>query len=334
MRYFCSTIMGCNLIIRLTIFCFLFLSVWGFSACAQQDSLSSKDKNVLNPVDPKTVNPFLPDSVIKQNRQTFFEDSIARLYLAPASSHGNVFIDSILKPNEALFLPAVHSKKRDLLQPGKFRNSRSPWVVAVAIGLLIFTALLNFFMGNDVKSVIQSFYNKHALSQTDKEGGLINSWLFLGLFLLFSLTTGLVLYQVTQYYGRGFGIGGFQLFVYFSVGIALLLALKFFILKFIGFIFDIGGVVSQYVAVLNLTYFNVAFILLGVAICFCLMANQFIPILLTFTLGAIGIIFAWQYLRNSLSIISDFRFHKFYLFIYLCALEICPILVLIKALSI
>ncbi|MES2429170.1 MAG: DUF4271 domain-containing protein, partial [Bacteroidota bacterium] len=30
----------------------------------------------------------------------------------------------------------------------------------------------------------------------------------------------------------------------------------------------------------------------------------------------------------------NFRFHKFYLFIYLCALEICPILILIKALNI
>jgi len=62
--------------------------------------------------------------------------------------------------------------------------------------------------------------------------------------------------------------------------------------------------------------------------------QQYIPYLKFFTALAITVIFAWQYLRNSVNIISSFRFHKFYLFIYLCALEICPVLILIKALDI
>jgi hypothetical protein len=75
-------------------------------------------------------------------------------------------------------------------------------------------------------------------------------------------------------------------------------------------------------------------VFLCVTICFSLLAARFIPVLFIFAIGLSGIIFVWQYIRNSLNIISDFRFHKFYLFIYLCALEICPVLILIKAIDI
>src|SRR6202000_692870 len=105
-------------------------------------------------------------------------------------------------------------------------------------------------------------------------------------------------------------------------------ALKFLMLKFIGFIFDIHQIVNQYIAILNLTYFNIAFVLLSLTICLSLLTRPLIPYLLIFTLALVVIIFAWQYVRNSVNIISNFRFHKFYLFIYLCALEICPILIL------
>jgi hypothetical protein len=321
---------------RLTFFCLLFSIICCFAAYAQHDSLTSKDKNVLNPVDPTTVNPFLPDSIVKQNRVKFIQDSIATFYLIPDSARGSRLMDSVLKGNlyKVLLQPETHPAKRSFVPTGRPRSLHDPWIIAVVLGLLIYTGLLNLFLGSDIRAVIQSFYNKHALSQTDKEGGLINSWAFLGLFLLFSLSLGLVLYQLSQYYGVSYSMHGFQVFVTFSVAVILLLALKFIILKFVGFVFDMDSLVSEYLAVLNLTYFNMGFVLLGVGICFSLLSNQFVPVLLTFTLGAVALIFVWQYLRNSVSIISDFRFHKFYLFIYLCALEICPVLILIKALNI
>ena len=219
-------------------------------------------------------------------------------------------------------------------QSGFVRNARAPWIITVVLGLLVFTGLLNAFLGNEIKSVLQSFYNKQAISQTDKEGGLINSWAFVGLFILFSLSLGLVLYQLTQYYNIVYSLNGFTLFMSFAAIVSLLVAFKFIILKFIGFIFQIDSLVSEYISVLNLTYFTMAFVLLCIAICFSLLANRFIPLLINITLVLTALIFLWQYLRNSINIISDFRFHKFYLFVYLCALEICPVLIIIKALNI
>jgi hypothetical protein len=323
---------------RFTFFCFLFVSLWCFAVYAQQDTIASKRNGSLNSGNTQSINRPLPDSaaIAKANRQKFIEDSIAMFYLRPDSLRENQFISSLWKNHLFDTFPQASTplKQKSMVKRGQVRNSRDPWIIAVIIGLLLYTAMLNLFLSKDIKNVIQSFYNKHALSQVDKEGGLINSWAFVGLFLLFCLTFGLFLYQLIVYNKVYYSVSGPRLFISISMVIGLLFALKFIVLKFIGFVFGINRVVSGYIAVLNLTYFNIAFVFLSVAVCFSLLSKQFIPGLLIFTLALIGIILAWQYLRNSVNIISDFRFHKFYLFIYLCALEICPILILIKALNI
>jgi hypothetical protein len=318
---------------RFTSLCLLFILTLCFAGYAQPDTTAPKKDAALNYNKVQ-----LPDSaaMAKANRQQFVADSIAMFYLIPDSSRENQFLSSIRKNN--LFDLTSQSSapllQKSVVKSGEARASRDPWVIAVIIGLLIYTALLNLFLNKDIKNVIQSFYTKNALSQVDKDGGLVNAWAFIGLFLLFCLTASLVLYQFTVYENIDYGIGGFQLFISLSLIISLLFALKFIILKFIGFVFAVNGLVSEYIAILNLTYFNIAFVLLFVALCFSLLANRFIPWLLIFTVGSIAIIFAVQYLRNSINVVSNFRFHKFYLFIYLCALEICPILILIKALNI
>jgi len=321
---------------RFIVFCLLSILTGSVTAYAQHDSTRINGTDSLNSPGAQTFYKPAPDSatIAQANRERFLVDSFAMITLNPDSLRENKFLTQMLKNNLADFSSFPAQKKaKGFLRTGRPREAREKWIIAAIIGLLIYTALLNIFLSKDIKSVIQSFYDKHALSQADKEGGPINFWTFIGLFILFSLSFGLVLYQLTVYEQTSYRINGFRLFISLSVIVGMLFALKFLILKFIGFIFDINRLVSQYIAILNLTYFNIAFVLLSVAVCFSLLANELIPYLLACTLVLIAVIFAWQYVRNSVSIISNFRFHKFYLFVYLCALEICPILILIKALN-
>lgn len=323
---------------RFTLCCFLFITAFCRSVYAEQDTTIKNTTNHFRPAGATRAGVYKPDSAIiaAQDREQFIADSIAMIYFRPNPLREDQFLTQLLKTDVLSLNALAHlsKKPKGVLRTGQLRKPRDPWVIGAVIGLLIYTALLNFFLGADVRSVMQTFYNKRAVSPLDKEGGMMNSWAFIGLFLLFSTSSALVLSQLTVYYHVYYTISGLQLFISLSVLISVLFALKFFVLKFIGFIFDINKHVSQYITILNLTYFNIAFVLLFVAICLSLLANKFVPYLLSFTLLTIGAIFAWQYLRNSVNIISNFRFHKFYLFIYLCALEICPVLILIKALNI
>jgi hypothetical protein len=58
-----------------------------------------------------------------------------------------------------------------------------------------------------------------------------------------------------------------------------------------------------------------------------------IPSLIAFSVILILLVFLIQYVRSTLNLISNFTFPKIYLFVYLCALEICPVLIMIKALN-
>ncbi|WP_094569389.1 DUF4271 domain-containing protein [Mucilaginibacter xinganensis] len=321
---------------RFIVFCFLLVSVCCLDAIAQTDSVPAKKDSNLKVAHQHLAYLPLADTaaIAKEKREQFVADSLAMIWLKPDSLRENQFLKSMDKNpfadfNSFLNVPLKSDRQ---LRTGDVRPYRSAWLIATIMALLLYTALLNLFLGQDLKMVFRSFYSKQ--TQLDKEGGMINFWAFVGLFLLFSLSSGLVLYQLAVFNGFYYSITGFQLFIALSVIIAVMFALKFLILKFIGFVFEANKVVSEYIAILNLTYFSIAFVLLSVAICFSLIANRYIHLLLNFTLVSIAIIFAWQYLRNSVNIISNIRFHKFYLFIYLCALEICPILILIKALNI
>ena len=327
---------------RFAVICFLFL-LSGFSDSYAHGRKGVEQQDTTAPpkyhVDSTTTHPqhmALLDSVAlaTEQQQQFVTDSLATMFIMPDPDRPDEFTQYIMQ-NELYkgytFLDIPFKPKRNL-GDGHTRASRDPWIIVLIAGLLLYTALLNITMGADIKSIFRSFYSKRTV-QVDKDDRGINAWTFIGLFLLFASTFGLFLYQLAAYNNVYYSISGVQLFAALSLIIISLFSFKFLILKIIGFLFDIDSMVGEYITTLYLTYFNIAFVFLPVVLCFSLLAAALIPYLLIMALVLIVIIFVWIYLRSSVSIISNFRFHKFYLFVYLCALEICPILILIKVLN-
>jgi hypothetical protein len=319
---------------RFIAFCFLFMLMNCPAVFAQNDTLLQQGVTINQ----QQGMPVL-DSVIQATaaREKFLLDSVAFQFVKYPDSttnrqYASTYVrDSLYHGNGFLDIPF---KSKSSLRNGHTRQTRDQWIITIIIGLLLYTALLKIIMNKDMENVLLSFYSKRALTLAGKEEGQINFWAFVGLYLLFGLTFGLFLYQLASYKGIYYSVSGFRLFTSLSFIVIILFALKFLVLKLMGFIFDIQKLVSEYISILYLTYFNITFVFLPVAVCFSLMAAQFIPYLLAVAVILIVVIFTWLYLRSSVNIISNFRFHKFYLFIYLCALEICPVLILIKALSI
>lgn len=275
------------------------------------------------------------DSVAQASakREQFVEDSLATMYIMPDPHRPSQLFklsqQTAYKGRTFLDIPYIVKKHTGY---GRTRTSRDPWVIVMIIAILLYTALLNFALGGDVKNIFQSFYSKRSV-QVEKDDRQISTWAFIGLFLLFCATFGLFLYMLASYNNRYYSVSGMQLFGALSLMVLSLTALKFIALKVIGFLFDINAVVGEYITTLSLTYFNIAFVFLPVIVCFSLISAQFIPVLLWVAAILVIVIFVWIYIRSSVSIISNFRFHKFYLFIYLCALEICPVLILVKVLN-
>jgi hypothetical protein len=285
------------------------------------------------------------DSIMRPYRDTTFVtdtavaikpvlDTIPALIKMPDSLRHDQFIDTLLKKFAFdPFLFNSHTLKQQQLRMGHYRPSRDTWIIFVILFLLIYAGVLNRILSKDIYNVILGFYLKSSFAKLSKEDNLLTSWAFIFLFILFGFTIGLYIYQVIRYFDISYTISGAQLFLACSTLVIILSVLKILMLRVLGFIFDMPKIVRDYVSVLYLTYFNLAFIFLPVVICFSLLPSVITPYLLKVSVGIIVIVLLIQYTRSVLSIISNFTFHKIYLFIYLCALEICPVLILIKALN-
>ncbi len=254
--------------------------------------------------------PFVvPDSVALV-RQQFQSDSLARFFITPPDpARKNQFIDSVLKANlytGYAFLDMHYKPVKTKVQPGKMRSSRNAWMLAVMLGLLFYLAVLNRFMSKSISDIVQSFYSQRMLSQ-------------------FS--------QIISYYNRSYTDNSWQLYLGFTFAVIIFFILKIILLRLLGLIFNIRNLVKEYISILYLTYFNLTFISLPLVVCFGLIADSYKPVLLLVFGLLILIVLFWQYIRSSINILSVYRLSKVYLFIYLCALEFCPVLILIKALK-
>jgi hypothetical protein len=316
---------------------FFLLTVTAFASFAQGDSVPVR--RTYRSFIADTGNRSVLDSVVlaTRAREKFIADSIAMQYVRPPDANTtNRYIAEYLKENlyQGRTFLDIPYKSRSTFGTGHVRFSRDKWVIIALLALLIYTALLNLVWNAEIKQVFRSFYSKRSLSQTSgKEESTVSAGAFVGLFVLFGFTFGLFLYQLASYKNVYYSLSGLGLFLWLSALVVILFAAKFLILKALGFIFNAKNIVQEYIALLYLTYFNAAFVFLPVTLCFSLLAATFIPILFIVVFVLLAGVFAWLYLRSSMNIISNIRFHKFYLFIYLCALEICPILILIKALK-
>ncbi|MGV8880110.1 MAG: DUF4271 domain-containing protein [Sphingobacteriaceae bacterium] len=317
-------------------FCF-FLWLFSLSSLAQ-DSVPIKEDSVQveKYTFRKIAKPVITDSAALARQHV--SDSLAWIYIRqPDPLRKNMFIVERLKEiqNRAYIFfdkPQANNSK-SFRQAGKAQPVRDVRVLIIITGLLVYSAFIGRFLHKEILEIVQSIYIKRIFIQISKEDSLFNSLSFLLLFSLFGFTFGLFLYQLTGYHNARYEIGGYQLFFTLSIVVFLLFAFKILVLRTLGFVFAIQKLVQEYVSILYVSYFNLAFIFLMVVLLFSMLSARYIPLLLLAATSLIGLIFVFQYLRSSLNVIASFRFRKVYLIIYLCALEICPILILIKALK-
>ncbi|SOD20488.1 DUF4271 domain-containing protein [Pedobacter xixiisoli] len=229
---------------------------------------------------------------------------------------------------------AGNSQEKVVYQHGDLLPKGDVWVLGIIGFLLVLFAILKNTFGKQLSAVVQSFYSNRALINLNKEDNLVTSWSFLLLFIQFGFTIGMFFYLAAQYRGLPqVHQGGFTFFVTISVIVILLYLLKIVCLRFIGFVFDVQRALHQYVSILYLSYFNTSLLFVPIIIAFALSAKEYGSGYIFLGVSALILIFVFQFIRAAINILSQYRFPKLYLFLYFCTLEICPILILIKAIG-
>ena len=312
------------------------------AASAQTDS-AMKPAPVAKPDTVVNISP-KPDSAAvarwKHRRDSLkaIGDSLSMVWIKPPNpNRPDRFIDSLIDLYQVKnldFNAWAHkfTKKVNHDNEGKVRRKGEPWILGFTILLLLLFGLVKKYFSKELEIIIEAFYSKRMLTQVNKEDNLFNSWPFLFLYLLFGFTIGVFLYLCGKFYQLTYEYDGIQWLFVLSVLVIGLFTLKIIALRLLGFVFGIQKMVREYVSVLYLAYFNVAILFLPVILAFALTPFRYAQIYIYLSLIIVAAMFTFQFFRAGATILSGYKFSKVYLFLYLCALEFCPFLLLIKAL--
>ncbi len=315
---------------------FLFLGVLGFTSLAyaqqqqQQIDSAANRARLVDSLDNAKIQLILSkrDTVAPVLLRTLdslqivlYNDSMKKAFWQPFS----VFQESIKNYRRWDKIPQFQEGNR--IVKGEL------WIVLSIAFLLILFAFLKNAFDKQLMAIVQSFFSNRVLGNINKEDNLFTSWPFLLLFVHFGFTIGLFFYLAAKNQGLPFANDGFQVFVSISIGIIVLYILKIVILRLLGFFFNVQKPINEYVSILYLTYFNASLLFMPLVIAFALSPPQYGKFYMASAVVLLIIIFAFQLIRAGINILSQNRFSKVYLLLYFCTLEICPILILIKAIG-
>lgn len=207
------------------------------------------------------------------------------------------------------------------------------WITLMVVGIFIWLAWIRTMYDYKWNAFIRSIFTDRYIGKLMKEEVHILQKLFLALFVVFVVSLSLYTYRSMQLFeiNSFFGFQGFKLFTLLCGIIIVLYLVKLLALKLSGLIFNAQKEFDEYLNVVFL-YNNVIGILLLPVVVLLLWA-PFSSII--FYLGASIIILMYLYrLVRGIGIgFANRKVSKFYLFYYLCTLEICPMLIGTKLVS-
>lgn len=316
------------LYLLLLIFCTNFVKAINI----EQDSL------IKDSIFKSRINNYPAIDSVEKARITLVRDSLIYTYLKPNPNRANQFTDSLLKTvlvyDKYLLTPPKSVKiKKNNYGFGEIVANDPVWFLLTYIILLIFFAIIKILFKKEIDLIFMAFFDKRTLGQVNKEDNVFVSWQFLFLYLNFVFSVGLFVCLIFYKSSASASAAEFSIFLLVSLFAFVFFGLKILVLRLLGFVFKVQKLVRDYTNIIYLTYFNLLFVLLPITFCLVLINLQeqyyvFWTLMILFS----GII-TFQFLRITFNILLNYRIPKFYLIIYLCALEICPILIFAKTIN-
>lgn len=209
------------------------------------------------------------------------------------------------------------------------KSSSKTFLMWTLIGIFGFLALSIAANRMVVTKAWKAFMNDTNLSIAEREAtGIVGVTPYFMLYINFLLNAGLFAFLVTRYFKGDTLNNPYFLLVCIAVSFAIFL-FKHFLISAVGWLFSIGKETGRYnflIMVFNciLGLFLLAF---NILIAF---SAEMEPFLVFWTLGLVFVFYGYRALRSATTgskfIVSD----KFHFLLYLCAVEIAPVLLLFK----
>ncbi len=201
---------------------------------------------------------------------------------------------------------------------------------SLTLAMLISLALSLSIYRAQITKAYHAFTNENVMRMLHREKGTVAYIPYYVLYVLFLFNLGIYIYLLLRYYNLTPEISNFSLLMMTVGSAAGLIFLKHLVINIIGWVFPIEKETSIYSMTMTVFGIVLSIILFVANVIIAYAPPQIIPIVIYLSFIIIGIVYFFRSIRG-LSIASKFlNRNKFHFFIYLCAVEIAPVLILWK----
>jgi Domain of unknown function (DUF4271) len=245
-------------------------------------------------------------------------------------------VDTVLptKPKQIVEMPFLDLVSPPVYQLDNRRQHENKdylfYGFAVVLLLLGFLRVLfnKYFVG-----LFQQFFQT-AIKQRQIKDQLLQSPLpSLLLNIMFVFIGGIYLSYIIKRLSQNNQTNGWLLMFGCMAGLAVVYGLKFFFLQFSGWVFNAKEASTSYTFQVFLVNKILAITLIPVLLLMVFGTGQLAEIASVFSLFLIGGLFIYRFIAAYGSVRSSIKISPFHFFIYICAFEIAPLLLIFKGLG-
>jgi uncharacterized protein DUF4271 len=200
------------------------------------------------------------------------------------------------------------------------------------IGILIYFALIRVFFWKYLSNLTYLFFRVTMRQQQIREQLLQTPLPSMLLNVLFIISGGLYLAFLSEYYRFGSVGSIWLLWLYCSIFLSVVYISKFFLLKFAGWIFGVSAASDTYIFIVFLVNKMVGIFLLPVLVILAFPHPDFQSLAITLSFIMLVVLFFYRFFISYRPVRSEIKINRFHFFIYLCAFEVAPLLLIYKVL--
>jgi hypothetical protein len=292
----------------------------------QKDTLITTPASTIpsRPVDAVVIPPGAKVPVPYNEQMSFSVPWDSLIYSDDHTTVSRIYSSrSYFGPHE---LPAGELSTREILS----RMKPSDIFTVLILMSLLLIGLANYFFPQRLREVIMAAWAPRHYNQLERETGLMDHWVSFFLFFNFLFVFVILTYQAVMFFGADTlvrDIPVYFLLTYITIAVVAFYIIKYVLMFFLAWVFKTKES--------SLSYFRNILIVnnfVGMALLPAIIIYTYNPsdIIFYFAMGMLIIINLYKVIRGSIIGYQKSGFTAYYLILYLCAIEIAPLLLIIK----
>ncbi len=295
----------------------------------------------INPEDTisfKTYQEVLPYQHSRTDTDVIFQENF--LLSIPYKTFSHHFdtasinnISTIPRIEKSIHIAISPRIKKDItgIEGTALSESSVNWIAGLLLLSLFVFSWMKILYQKYILQVVAAAVNYQSSVRLLREKNVLFKNMSVGLNLVFAINIGLFLFFVMAYFNISQIVSknNFLSILIYCISIATIYSIKTLLCRFIGYLFLAQAEFSEYVHNINLFNKNIGLFLFPIVIMIPYINDSLKPIILYFGIVLFLGLFILRIIRG-FQIIIHKGVSSFYLILYLCAVEILPVLLIVK----